>query len=746
MNSIRQSSWVAADTDNVLNAPEFICSFDAKKMVSAELEITALGVYEACLNGERVGRYVFAPGWTNDKQWLQVQRYDVTPLLQDKNELVVGLGRGWRMHALGLAAEGFKDTDIALIAALVWKDAEGRTTILRGDDFACRESGTVYNDMYNGEAFDATHDCRPLGIRKIDLPKDILVPQFGPETVEHERMPVRELIRTPAGETVLDFGQNISGYIEFTARAERGVELVLTCFETLDQNGNVSTRSSGGAKCQYRFIGDGATRRFKPRYTFCGFRYAKLENFPSARPEDFTAIVVHSEMERTGHFECSDARVNRLFENTVWVQRDNSVEVPTDCPQRGERFGWTGDTNAFCRTAVYHFDTERFFRKWLRDIASEQRADGSLTSICPHRGWIGAIHDSSRVKGKKPSPFWCDASVAIAYECYLAYGCKDLLASQFDSMRRWVDYLIAESKDGIREYDELWIGDWLSPDPRNPDGALYAVSHPNKNDLYSGKTCCTLIASACYANSLEILVKAARILDKDISAYRERLEAVKAAFIKRFVNDNGELADNTQTGCALALGYGLCGEHRRTVAAQLARLVREKGHITCGIVGTAFVLIALSDNGYVKEAYDLLLNDTHPSWLYMVKMGATTIWERWCGIEPDGAPCRTGFGSLNHPALGSVGAWLYRGVAGINHDEAEPGFKHILFEPLADARLSWARASLKTRHGIVTSAWRIENGQAVYSFQKPRGCTARIKLGDERIDMTNDRQEIERKQ
>ncbi len=734
---IGESSWVVADTADMWNAPEFFCSFSAKQAVSAVLFVSALGVYEARLNGQRVGRYVCAPGWTNDKKWLQYQRYDVTEMLHARNELVVSLGRGWRMHAHGIAATGFKDTDIALIATLVLTHKGGNSAVLRADDFSCRESGAVYNDMYNGETFDATYAGKALGIRKIDLPKDILAPQFGPETVEHERLAVKEVIRTPAGETVLDFGQNLAGYVEFTTQAARGVEWILTHFETLDQYGNAYTGNYGKAKSQVRYISDGEPRVFKPKHTLYGFRYVKLENVDRVDPKAFSAIVVHSEMERTGFFECSDARVNKLFKNTVWGQRGNFIEVPTDCPQRSERFGWTGDANAFCRTAVYHYDADLFFAKWLRDIASEQREDGSLPSICPHRGWLAAIHEASRAKGKKASPFWCDAFVAIAYELYLTYGNKRILASQFNAMAKWVDYLISQSKCGIREYDEQWIGDWLSPDPRNPDGARWSHADPKRNDLYAGKTSCTLIASCCFANSLEILVKSGRILGRDVAPYDERLATVKKAFVERFIDEAGELADNTQTGCALALHYELCGEHRRTVAAQLARLVREKKRITCGFIGTAFVLSALSDNGYAKESYDLLLNDDYPSWLYMVKMGATTIWESWRGVEPNGAPSRTGFGSLNHHALGSVGAWLYRGVAGIRYDESKPGFARVNFEPMTDARLSWARASLKTRRGIVRSEWRREDGRTVYVFAKPPGCTASIRIDGECMEMKN---------
>ncbi len=673
----------------------FCCKSGIKK---AELQISALGIYEAVLNGERVGDFIFAPGWTSDEKRVQYQSYDVSGQLKSENNLTVTLGRGWRY--LGKNPEkivnGFSNKDTALIAALYVEYEDGTTALITTDkSWLVQESKIRYSNIYNGDIYDAGFiPGEPVPAIVIDHTKAILIPQQGEKIVETQRLAAKEHITTPAGETVIDFGQNLTGYVEFKIRGKKGDKASIQHAEVLDKDGNFYTENLRSAKQEIIYICDGEEHSYKPSLSFQGFRFIKLLNWPdTVNMADFTAIVVHSDMKRTGYFECSDKDVNQLFQNIVWGQRGNFLDVPTDCPQRDERLGWTGDAQAFMRTASYNFDVEKFFAKWLGDLAADQCEDGSVPHVIP---------DVLNKEGG--SAAWGDASVICPWQMYLTYNNKAILEVQFDSMKKWIDFIQSRSKNYIWNKGNHF-GDWLN---------LEKEAGNKEADK-------RLIATAFAAYSTTLFVKAGKVLGRDMQEYELLRDNMKKAFCKKYIK-HGKLAGNTQTACALALYFDLTPEKEKT-AAQLEGLVKKHGHLTTGFVGAPYLLHVLTANGYVKTAYDLLFRKEYPSWLYPIGLGATTIWERWNGIWPDGTMADKGMNSFNHYAYGAVGDWLYGTMAGINTDENAPGFKHIIFKPIPDDRLDFVKASIMSRHGEVKAEWQRADGKVKYTFAVPQGCT-----------------------
>ena len=705
-NPIFTASWLQYPEKTGEAPVEFLFDFTPQKPVKrAKLQATALGVYSATLNGQKVGGEVLAPGWTNYRKRLQYQDYDITQLLAaGENKLSVELGVGWRMHAREKdwiqPMLGGKET--ALLAALALEYEDGSEEVLRtGEGWLCRLSKTRYSNMYNGEIYDAGfEDNLVLPAKLLDYPKEILIPLQGERIVETERLPVKSMFTTPEGELVLDFGQVLTGYVEFRIEGAAGQKGTLRHAEILDSEGNFYTENLRKAKQEIEFICDGQAHVYKPSFSFQGFRYVQPKDWPcEVRPEDFTAVVVHSEMKRTGRFECSEPLLNQFFSNVVWGMRGNFLDVPTDCPQRDERLGWTGDAQVFCRTASYLYDCERFFSKWLADLASEQYANGSVPHVIPRLFWDG-----------DGSTGWADAAVICPWEIYKTYGARELLRRQFDSMKAWVDYMISQSEDGLW-MDAHHFGDWL-----NLDGKEVA-----RDD--------NVLANAFFAHSTAILIKAGEVLGVPMEEYQAQLRQIKEAFCRTFVQ-GGEMVPNIQTACVLALHFGLVeGELRESVAAQLEGLIRACGHLKTGFLGAPYLLHALSENGRTALAYDLLLRREYPSWLYPVTMGATTVWERWDGQRPDGSFQSAGMNSFNHYAYGSVADWLFGVMAGIQTDEARPGFERVVFAPQTDPRLDYVKAEIDTRRGTVKAGWRKAGDGFVYEFTVPEGCVGEVRLG-----------------
>ncbi len=709
---LERSEWIKGCEKNLRGGTVYLKNFRcAAKAEKAILKITALGVYEAKLNGERVGDFILAPGWTSYLNRLQVQSYDVTDMLKTENSLEVTVGQGWRAIANKRDSSdflGYRDT--ALIAELTLVYADGRTeSIVTDSSWTARESKLRYTNIYDGDIYDATFKA---GSARhcicVDLEKDMLIPQEGEKIVEHERMPALQIIKTPAGETVIDFGQNMTGYVEFRIKGTPGAQATISHGETLDRDGNFYNANYRSADAQIKFVCDGEEHIYKSALTFFGFRYIRLENWPDeVKKENFTAIVVHSDIRRTGYFECSDETVNKLFKNIIWGQKSNFLDVPTDCPQRNERLGWTGDAQVFVRTASLNFDVERFFKKWLRDLAADQGRDGCVPHVIPN------IFDDMG-----GSSAWSDAAVICPWEIYRTYGDKKILEDQFDSMKAWIDWMRERSENGRRS-GGFHFGDWLGLD--SPEGS------------YKGSTPDDLIATTYYKYSTELFIKAAHALGRDVSEY-ENIPAEAAAAFRREYMENGRVKNATQTACVLALYFDITDD-RAATATQLNELVKRAGHLETGFVGTPYLLHALSDNGYAETVYDLLLRREYPSWLYPISKGATTVWEHWDGIKPDGTMWSTDMNSFNHYAYGAVADWMYGAAAGINSDPDRPGFEHIIFRPVTDRRLDFVKASIDTRRGTVASEWRRENGRIKYIFTVPEGCGASAVIDGEKHEV-----------
>ena len=670
--------------------------FCPENVVSAALRITAMGVYEASLNGSRVGDFILAPGWTVYQKRLQVQQYELRIRPGQENELTVLVGNGWYRGRLAGWLPGQNSSaalPAALTAELTLRYPDGHTnTICTDASWQTAESAVRFSELYDGETYDATFEPSVWTPAVIcDGPTDTLIEQQGEPVREQERIAPARIFKTPAGEIVVDFGQNLTGYVEIALDGVKGEAVELSHAEVLDKNGNFYTENYRSAKAKYLYFCKDGTQRYKPKLTFYGFRYIRVDRFPggaeTAAPENFTAIAVHSDMKRTGYLSCSDPLLNKLFENVIWGQKSNFLDVPTDCPQRDERLGWTGDAQVFIRTACLNFDAERFFTKWLADLAADQREDGAVGHVIPN------------VRHQSGSAAWDDAATICPWAVYLAYGDPNILRTQFESMKKWVDYITAHTTT-----KDLWTGgthygDWLGLDA--PSGS------------YKGSSREDLIASAFYAHSTALVIKAGRVLGQDISAYEALYERIVRAFRQAYP------VYQTQTECTLAVYFALA-ENTQKTADQLAQMIRSCGtKLQTGFVGTPYLLHALSAHGYTELAYDLLLRREYPSWLYPVTKGATTIWEHWDGQMENGDFWSSDMNSFNHYAYGAVADWVYTVAAGIQTVEEKPGYAAVRIAPQPDKRLGWLEASVETRHGLVRSRWEKQRDMWRYEIETP---------------------------
>ena len=679
----------------------------------ARLYVSAHGLYEVELNGRRVGREAMAPGWTVYGTRLEYATYDVASLLEEgMNVLGAWLGDGWYRGRLGWNG-GFRNlygSDLGLIAQLEIELSSGEQMVVATDDTWRAHVGPILSSgIYDGEAYDARAEAPgwsspgfddrawtqvALGARD---PATLVAPTGPPVRCTEERPPVA-VLRTPGGNDVLDFGQNLVGRLRLRVSGRRGAEIVLSTAEVL-QGGEIYTRPLRGARSQDRYILAGRDEEeWEPRFTIHGFRYVQVEGWPgsleaAAARGDIAARVYHSDMERTGWFECSDPDVNRLHENVVWSMRGNFVDIPTDCPQRDERVGWTGDLQVFAPTAAFLYDCSGVLDSWLRDVAVEQLPDGTVPWYVPvipaHKTWTPI----------RPGAVWGDVAVLTPWTLYERFGDAAFLERQYESAKAWVDLI-----DRLAGADHLWdegfqLGDWLDPSapPQDPARAM--------TDPY-------LVATAYFFRSATRLADAAAVLGRagDDARYRDLADRIRHAFISRYQTAAGRLSSDTQTAYALAIRFGLLpdGEHA-LAGARLAELVRSAGNrIATGFAGTPVVCDALCDAGEVAAAYDLLLERECPSWLYAVACGATTIWERWDALRPDGTVNPGTMTSFNHYAFGAVADWLHRVVAGLA--PAAPGYREVLFRPRPGGTLTAASARHESPYGTVAISWRVADG------------------------------------
>lgn len=694
------AKWIRPSVNMGDVCPVFSTTFSSDKTVkSALLSVTAMGVYAAQINGKSVGDFVLAPGWTAYESRLQVQEYDVKDLIGANNELAITVGKGWYRSPLpGWVWTERKAMLDSLSAGLTAKlqicFEDGSTqTITTDESWEVKESQIRFSEIYDGEIFDATFEATEKTSAEVFAgPTETLIPQQGEEIREQERLRAAKMFKTPEGDTVIDFGQEVTGYIEISLDGKSGEKVVLSFAEVMDKYGNFYTENYRSAKAQYIYTCKDGYQTYKPIMTFYGFRYIRIDSFPggveAAKLENFTAIVVHSQMERTGYLKSSNPLLNKLFENIVWGQKGNFLDVPTDCPQRDERLGWTGDAQAFVRTACLNYDVEKFFTKWLADMAADQKENGMVGHVIPNV-----------LNNETASAAWDDAATICPWQVYLAYGNKEILSNQFDCMEKYVGYITNHTTTPY-----LWTGgthyeDWLGLDA--PVGS------------YKGSTRADFLASAFYAYSVQLLVKTGKVLGKDISAYEELYEKIVETFRETYTEYT------TQTECVLAAYFGLAKDTQKA-ADQLAQKVIEAGcKLQTGFVGTPYLLHVLSDHGYTKLAYDLLLRTEYPSWLYPVTKGATTVWEHWDGIMENGDFWSADMNSFNHYAYGAVADWVYCQAAGIQTLEDYPGYEKVKFTPLPDERLDWLEARVKTRHGQVSSRWQKQDGMWRYEIETP---------------------------
>lgn len=688
-------------------APEFIRHFQIRKPLrSAVLRCTALGVYECVLNGERVGDFVLAPGWTVYEKRLQVQEYDITRLLRADNTLQALVSAGWYASPLGWSRQDdeSKRKRTAFLGEIQLVFQDGSEQIIGTDDnWLVRESRVRFSEIYDGEHYDARMSLAEGKAAEI-LEKDqsMLIPQEGEIVRETGRVAAKEVFLTPKGELVVDFGQEITGYVDFTLQARTGDKVRILHSEMPDAEGNFYNANYRSAKAEIRYICREGLQTWHPKLTFFGFRYICLDQWPggiqNAEKEQFTAVVVHSDLRRTGHICTADPKLNQLISNIFWSQRGNFLDVPTDCPQRDERLGWTGDAGVFIKAACYNYDSERFYRKWLADMRSSQKQDGGVPLIVPNV-LSGGDFSEGTVAMAECFSAWGDASCICPWQLYESYGRQEILSENFDMMKRWVDYI-----GKVTQEEDLWVGgehfgDWLALDA--PYGS------------YKGSSRDAFIASAYYANSVDILVKSGRILGYDMSGYEALYQRILGKFRKTFPECR------TQTEYVLSLAFHLAEDAEKN-AAELAAKIRMDGQMMTGFLGTHKLLHVLSEYGYSDLAYDLLLRESYPGWLYSVSLGATTVWEHWDGISETGKFWSTDMNSFNHYAYGSVIDWLYEKACGIR--PLLPGFEKVEIAPRPDERLGFLEGSVETRRGLVNSRWEYTSQGIRYDITTPVEC------------------------
>jgi len=703
---------------------------------TARLYVTSLGLYELYVNGQRVGDQLFTPGWTSYRHRLQYQTYDVTPLLRPGANVVgTMLGDGWYRGNLGFFGQrNLYGRRLALRAQLEIHYESGRTERVVSDSNWKTIAGPVLaSDIYGGETYDARrgeelsgwasapYDDRDWSaVALLDPPPADLVASMSPPVRRVRELRPVNIHRAPSGETVFDLGQNFTGWARLSVRGPAGTTVTLRFGEVLDRDGNLYTANLRRASQTDRYTLSGKAREvYEPHFTFHGFRYVAVAGLPG--PPDsttITGIAVSSDLAQTGSLVTSDSLLNQLLRNIVWGQRSNFLDVPTDCPQRDERLGWTGDAQVFARTAAFNMDVSGFFAKWLADMAADQDPSGSVPWVIPNP--LGG--DSTRFAG---TAGWSDAAVIIPWTMYLTYGDRGVLERQYPSMRAWVDY--ARRRAGT---DLIWkpgwqFGDWLALHSDDPS--------------YPGATTGTdLIATAFLAHSTDLVSRSAAALGRrdEAAAYRTRFHAIRDAFDREFVSSTGRVGENTQTAYALAIAFDLLPDSLVSVAGgRLARDVEAREHhLTTGFLGTPYLLHVLGATGHVGLAFALLTQRTYPSWLYPITRGATTMWERWDGIRPDSSFEDPGMNSFNHYAFGAVGDWMYRNIGGIDVDSAAVGYRRSRIAPRPGAGLTSASASLETGYGTLKSAWRLEGRRFVLDLTVPANTSAEVTLWDARLD------------
>ncbi|WES64430.1 family 78 glycoside hydrolase catalytic domain [Microbacter sp. GSS18] len=726
--------FLASDADRSAAArfwTELALDQPRTQVAGAVLRATAHGVYEARIDGSPVSDSVLDPGWTSYEWRLAYQEHDVRALVAGGDgplriELV--LGNGWYRGDLGFAtANANYGDEIGVAAVLEITYADGSSQrVPTGQDWSAETTETTRNSLYNGQTIDARlrGQSTPLATHSVEIDRSTLFPQSGPPVRRQEALRPVEIWTSPSGRTLVDFGQNLVGWLRFTVEGPAGTEIEIRHAEVLE-DGELGVRPLRGAEARDVFILSGGVDAFEPTLTFHGFRYAEVTGWPGElTADDLEAVVVHSEMRRTGRFACSEPLVNQLVHNSVWGQKGNFLSVPTDCPQRDERLGWTGDLSAYAATALFQYDIADFLDSWLADLLAETEhsSDGGVPLIVPDVLKYANWPDWFSLPPWAATAIWGDAAVWVPQALWTAYGDAERLTAHYPAMK-----LHLESVERYISPTGLWdlgnqLGDWLDPDAP-PDQPAAAKADPS------------VVATACLVRSARFAAEAAAMAGEaaDAERWRELAARTRAAFNEHYVDD-GIVRSDCTTVYALAIAFDVLDADDRTAAGdRLAELVREAGYtVTTGFAGTPFITWALSETGHVDDAYALLLEKANPSWMYPVTMGATTIWERWDSMLPDGSINPGEMTSFNHYALGAVADWIYQVVGGIR--PAAPGYDRVRIEPVPGPGIDWAETSYESRHGMISVAWRRDADGFTLETALPDGLPAEIVLPDGRVE------------
>ncbi|MBT2518086.1 family 78 glycoside hydrolase catalytic domain [Streptomyces sp. ISL-90] len=731
--ALRAASFLTAEAERGI-APRFwttaALAQPREKILRATMTATAHGVYEAFIDGQPITQSVLNPGWTSYEWRLAYQTYDVTDLMRggtnEETRVDVVLGNGWYRGDLGFASANANYGNEICVAAVVditYQDGSAQS-IATDVEWTAEESMTTRNSLYNGQTIDARlrGTGRPLQVRATDIDRTTLFAQTAPPVLRHERLRPVSIWTSPSGRTLVDFGQNLVGWIRFDIQGDAGSVITIRHAEVLE-NGELGIRPLRGAEATDVFILSGQVDSFEPTMTFHGFRYAEIDGWPGElTTESIEAVVVHSDMKRTGQFACSEPLINQLVLNSVWGQKGNFLSVPTDCPQRDERLGWTGDLAAYAASASFQFDTADFLDNWLQDLLVETtHAPGAIVPlVIPDVLKYANFPVGFTLPWHRATAVWGDAAVWVPQALWQAYGDPARLADHYPAM-----VLHLESIEQDISPTGLWslgnqLGDWLDPDAP-PDDPGAAKADPS------------VVATACLYRSASFAAEAARILGRsdDAERWRRLADRTRSAFNTHYV-ERGRVQSDCATVYALAIAFDLLDAEDRVLAGdRLAEIVQASGYrVTTGFAGTPFVTWALSETGHVEDAYRLLLEKESPSWLYPVTMGATTIWERWDSMLPDGTVNTGEMTSFNHYALGAVVDWVYQVVGGIR--PAAPGYARVRIEPVPGPGITWAETSVESPAGRVACAWRINETDETFTLNVslPSGLPAEVALPD----------------
>lgn len=721
------AEWISCDSRQKRH-PIFQKKIDLKGSVKkARLYICGLGLYEAFYGDERIGEEYLTPYCNDYNEWIQYQTYDVTEMLRKDGILSVLLGNGWYKGRFGFdnpSESGYYGNEWKLKAELDIEYEDGSEDIIGTDEsWRVKRSKLIFSEIYDGEHRDDTLPEVPVEAAVIcEQPKGKLTARYSTPVTVHEQLKPTKLVLTPRGETVLDLGQEFTGIFSLRVKEPKGTKIHIQTGEIL-QNDNFYRDNLRTAKSEYIYISDGKEKVIYPHFTFYGYRYVKIEGMTHLKKEDFTGLALYSEIPETGNIETRNPLVNQLISNIRWGMKSNFLDVPTDCPQRDERMGWTGDAQIFSAAATYLADTYSFYKKYLYDMACEQKVrDGKVPQVIPNFGKEGT------------SSVWGDAACIIPWNLYLFYGDQAILEEQFDSMRSWVDYIHRMDQENHCWREEFHYGDWL------------ALDHPTGGENgFMGGTDERFIADVSYAVSAGIVKKAAHILGrKREETEYEAIEKSQYDWIKKeYYTQTGKCCIRTQTAQLLTLKYHL-SENEDEARKMLRILLDESdGKLKTGFVGTPLLCKVLSENEMDDLAYELFLNEEFPGWLNEVKLGATTIWERWNSLDENGCISGTQMNSLNHYAAGAVAEWIFRYVVGINMDETDfsaAGFRKMSFTPRLKQSLGYAKGSYESAMGRYSCAWEFQDDTHVkISVSVPFGANARLILPEAGESVFNDK-------